>query len=192
MKRVLFLIFAAVILPVFCFGAGSELYPWPTSYSFGDLASWSQPLISSGTADPNVASASEGDLFLNTTDSALKRLESGAWVSYGSGGGGGSGDTATITAAIASNTTDIAAHTADQTDPHGATMTVSVQLNVGSGTADCYLYRIGTGTVGIASYTVVVPMAATPSAVIATGTLWYDSNTSKLRCYDGASWHDLW
>lgn len=52
----------------FLFSAGSELYPWPTDWSPGKLASWSQPLIASGTALPPVASASIGDLFFIHND----------------------------------------------------------------------------------------------------------------------------
>ena len=92
----------------------------------------------------------------------------------------------------AASTTALTDHTGDSTDPHGANMRVSESVTVGSGTGDAYVYRVATGVVGIASYGYIMPQAATPSAIIATGTLWMDSNENKLKCYDGSAWHSLW
>lgn len=92
----------------------------------------------------------------------------------------------------AASTTALTDHTNDTADPHGANMSVSGSVTIGSGTGDAYTYRVATGVVGIASYACIMPQAATPSADIATGTLWYDSNTNKLRCYDGSTWQDMW
>jgi len=87
---------------------------------------------------------------------------------------------------------DLDAHTADQIDPHGATMTVSQELYVGDSNTDTYMGRSAPGTLQIASYVAIISETATPTKSLATGTLWYDGNTNKLRCYDGSSWHDLW
>jgi len=83
-------------------------------------------------------------------------------------------------------------HINDQIDPHGATMTVSEVLNIGDGTeTDTYIERYATSTAMIASYVLIPPTAATPTATIATGTLWYDSNENKLKVYTGAAWESL-
>lgn len=96
-----------------------------------------------------------------------------------------------ITDAASDN--ELSAHAADQTDPHGASMTVSESIAVGTGDAeDAYISRLATGVVMIASYSYLPPTSATPSADIATGTIWYDSNVNKLKCYDGSAWQDLW
>lgn len=92
----------------------------------------------------------------------------------------------------AASTTALTDHTNDTADPHGANMSVSESVTIGSGTSDAYAYRVATGVVGIASYACIIPQVATPSADIATGTIWYDSNVNKLKCYDGSAWQDLW
>jgi hypothetical protein len=86
----------------------------------------------------------------------------------------------------------LTAHASDQVDPHGATQTISVSLQVGSGTPDLTIDRPSSGTMRIASYVVLVPEIATPTDALATGTLWYDGNVGKLRCYDGSAWNNLW
>jgi len=185
--------------------AGSELYPPPTNLSVGGVASWSQPIIASGSALPNIASAADGDLFI-LTDAAswtVYRFATPTWiqqVASGSGGGGGTTDHSALsnldygdsghTGFVSTSTFE--AHTASSTDPHGSDETITGTLTVGSGTADTQITRNGTGTIGLASYVVIIPNAATPSAIIATGTLWYDSNDNKLKCYDGAAWNGLW
>ena len=98
---------------------------------------------------------------------------------------------ATATAALATVTADLSTHTADRIDPHGATMTVSVGMTVGSGTPDCNVYAAGSGSVGIASYFFLAPETATPSDP-ASMTFWHDANTNKVRVWDGAAWNDLW
>lgn len=180
---VLVLLVAAVILAAIQANAGgSQIYPWPTNWSLGGLASWSMPIPASGSALPAVASAAEGDLFMkfDAASGTWFRLTSGAWTTAG-GGGGTSGDSASVTA-----------HLASTTDPHGASMTVTGSITIGIGTADTEISRYGTSTLSIASYVMIVPNAATPVAVIGTGTMWYDSNTKKLRVYDGTSWQDCW
>lgn len=164
----------------------SELYPPPTNWSLGGVSSWSQPLIASGAALPAVASGAEGDLFIlaDVASWTTYRHDGSGWVQQvASGSGGGGGD---VTQA------EFDAHVASATDPHTATMTVTSTFTIGSGTADTAITRNGTDTIGLASYVVIIPNAATPTAVVATGTIWYDSNTNKARCYDGSAWNDLW
>lgn len=92
MKRttVLFLLIASIAL-------ASGIYPPfgtnPEDYSFDGLASWSQQRIASGTALPDVASATEGDIFLlyapASTTLAFYRLNGGIWGVVSGGGSGG-------------------------------------------------------------------------------------------------------
>lgn len=58
--------------------AGSTMYPWPTDWSPGSLASWSQPLIASGSALPSPAIASTGDLIF-LYDEPRTATGSGIW-----------------------------------------------------------------------------------------------------------------
>lgn len=88
---------------------GSELYPPNTDFSFDGLASWSQPKLASGTTTPPIASAAEGELFLNSANAAspsLLVLLSGAWrqVAGSSEGGGDGVSTDTVVAYIATET----------------------------------------------------------------------------------------
>jgi hypothetical protein len=141
--------------------------------------------IGSGTgALPAVSATGSWYVDLSTATTPLAYRSNGAsWIAISSTGTGG---TATDSSA------SLSAHIADYEDPHGAAMTVSQSLSVGSGTADAYIERVASGTLLISSYTVIAPEAATPTNSLATGTLWYDSNTNKLRCYDGTSWNDCW
>lgn len=95
--------------------------------------------------------------------------------------------------ADAASDNELSAHAADQTDPHGASMTVSQKVNVGDGAEeDTVLQRSAPGTVQIGSYVAIINETATPATSLATGTLWYDKNINKLRCYDGSTWQNLW
>jgi len=200
---------AMLFLPLPGSGGGSTTYPWPTNWSLGGLASWSQPLIASGTSLPATSTADTGDLYVlvDGATATLYRLTAGAWTTMSAGTSGSTGtdgvstdtvvayiatETADRTAAVATVAGDLTNHAADSTDPHTATMTVSSSVKVGSGTEDTYIERSGTGTVTIGSYTCLIPEAATPTGDIATGTHWYDSNTNKERVYDGSAWNDLW
>lgn len=186
MERVTRLLIAVSIVSVLafgiCFGAGSDIYPWPTNWSLGGLASWSAPITASGAALPAVGSASAGDHFIvdDGASATQYRLIGGAWVAI-SGGSTAVDSSASLTA-----------HIASQTDPHGASMTLTVGLTVGSGTSDTYLERTGTGTITLASYARILPTTATPSEIVATGTIWYDENVNKLKVYDGTSWNECW
>jgi len=63
----------------------SDIYPTLTNRSWNGVASWAQPIVASGTALPNVASAATGDLFMLTTGPSLYRLQGGAWAVMSSG-----------------------------------------------------------------------------------------------------------
>lgn len=75
-----------------------------------------------------------------------------------------------------------------------ASMTLTNGLIVGSGSYDASISKSATGTIKIASYTVIPPETATPTGTIATGTLWMDGNITppKLKCFDGSTWQGLW
>ncbi len=157
----------------------------PTNLSIKGVADWAiiGGHISSGTGTlPAVGAAGERYTDLSTPTAPVEyRSDGSAWQTI-SGGGTDDGTAASLSA-----------HISDQTDPHGASMTVSESIAVGTGDAeDAYISRLATGVVMIASYSYLPPTSATPSADIATGTIWYDSNVNKLKCYDGSAWQDLW
>jgi hypothetical protein len=171
--------------------------PPPPRWTLQALASWSQPLIASGSALPSVASFSDGDLFMvyDTASGSMYRLTSGAWKPAGGGSGGsGTSDHAALSnlpfassghTGFASEAA-MAGHVASATDPHGASMTITQRLNVGAGPHDASIQRTATGTITIASYVVIAPDVASPTAP-ATGTLWVDG-AAVVRIYDGAQW----
>lgn len=205
-KNIKMLLYVAILFCVACvqtWGAGSVTYPWPTNWSLGGLASWSQPLVASGTVLPSAGNGSAGDLYIlidGATMTWYRHDGSDFKTMAGGSGGGGTTDHAALThLAYAdaghtgfASTTTVTNHMADTTDPHGATPEFSGGLILGSGTPDATITRTATSTLTLASYTVLVPTAATPTATIATGTLWYDSNVNKLKCYDGSAWQALW
>jgi hypothetical protein len=59
----------------------------------------------------------------------------------------------------------------------------------GAGWQPAIKVAAATGKVQIASMLQLAP--GTPPATAATGDLYFDSATAKLRCFDGAIWHDL-
>ena len=64
-----------------CFA--SDLYPPLTDYSFDGVTKWALPRIASGSALPPIASASEGELFLNLATPTIPLLNimmNGAWT----------------------------------------------------------------------------------------------------------------
>lgn len=180
----------------------SDVYPWPTNWSFGGIASWSQPRIASGAALPADADGDAGDLYIliDGASQTWYRHDGASFTSMtGSGGGGTTDHSALDNLAYAdsghtgfASTTTVTNHIDDTTDPHGSAMSVSGSLTVGNGTSDATITRTATSTLTLASYTVIMPTAATPTATIATGTLWYDSNVNKLKCYDGSAWQGVW
>lgn len=174
----------------------------PATWTLQGVSEWAQQRIASGSALPAVASYSTGDLFVKTSEPPiLYRLQSGAWATMtgsvsGSGGVASHSELTELDFAASGHTgfnsaASFSAHTADQVDPHGATMTISVSVQVGSGTPDTFFSRVATGVFGIASYGYLVPETATPTSP-ATGTAWYDANLNKMRVYDGSAWNALW
>ena len=205
-KAIILLAILLIALPAYTQNATQ-----PTNLSLSGIADWTitGQFIASGTATPSYA-ADEGELYVDVstaTTPVLWRHDGSEWreIAGGSGGSGTSnhselnqlgyaesghvGFVASQTLITLEEKTDN--HIASGTDPHGSDMTLTGTLTLGTN-IDTYIGRIGTGTVRIASYTVIPPDIATPTAILATGTLWYDSNVNKLKCYDGAAWNTLW
>ena len=100
-------VLVAALMPIWA--GGSAIYPWPTNYSLGGLASWSQPLLASGSSVPLVASLTIGDLYV-VSDAAswtLYRRTGSTMIQMVASGTGGSGDVtaAQFNAHVASATT---------------------------------------------------------------------------------------
>lgn len=88
MKKTL-LILTLCCFPAVSHATGSTLYPWPTNWSLGGLASWAQPLLASGTL-PAAATANVGEIFLDVsvaTAPALYVKIGSAWVLIAGGSG---------------------------------------------------------------------------------------------------------
>lgn len=169
---IFFMFFAATSL----FG---QTYTLPTDLSPYGVASWviEAGNIASDSAAPTLDAAT-GALYVDIstpTSPLLYRFDGSAWRAIS---GAGSGE-------------DLAAHIASQTDPHGATMAVTLELTIGSGTADAELYSIGDETLKIASY-VALPFDVEPSSVASENiTLWADDASKTLQLHDGTEWHNL-
>lgn len=203
MKKQLFALFLLLFVPIAAvYSGGSTLYPWPTDWSFTGIASWSQPLVASGTALPADANAHPGDIFILTatpTAPTLWRRGASTWhLMSGASTGGVSTHSLLLGLSFAdsghtgfNSAASHTLHVEGQTDPHGASMTVSQGITVGSGTADARIYRAAAGVVGIATYVLFLPDLATPTSP-ATGTGWYDANVNKMKVFDGSTWQNCW
>lgn len=179
-KMIAFVVGMATIGFLLMLATGAFAQATPATWTLQGVAEWSQKRIASGSALPAVASYSTGDLFtITSTPPVLYRLQGGAWATMTGSVSGGASDAS------------LTAHIADQTDPHGATMSVSVSVQIGSGPRDAVVTRVATGVVGIASYGHILPMTATPTSP-ATFTVWGDANTGKVRVFDGSTWQNLW
>jgi len=163
----------------------AQTYNLPDYFSPKDVAEWNirGGHIASGAFSPS-GTASEGALFYDTTIATqplLYRYTDGSWAL--AGGSGGVSDEV------------FEAHVASQVDPHGATMTVSDNMTVGSGTKDAYIKRVGTATLEIASYIRIVDDAATPTWALSSDTtvIWSNPNTASfpLKVYDGSQWYQI-
>jgi len=180
MKKTINFIFFIFLVPVITLLSGAA----PSNLSLQGIVTWTEAGggIASGTgALPSVAS--EGTLYWDiSTPNAplLYRVTSGSWVAASQPGSGTSDETA------------LNNHIASKTDPHGASETITSTLTIGSGLADTDIYRVGTGTVAIASFVCILPMAATPTGVIATGTHFYDASDNTEKVWNGSAWKSLW
>jgi hypothetical protein len=165
----LFLMLAASSVAV------AQSYPLPEYLSVQDLAEWAQRggMIASGSGAPS-ASAATGSLYIDLatpTEPLLYRRDAGAWHAIAGGGS---------SAALES-------HIASSTDPHGATMTVSVGLTVGTGAAAFEFIRLNSSTVmasgsmfAIGTVSDYADNAAAKAAGLATGTIYRASDTLKI------------
>lgn len=162
-----------------------QTYNYPSRFSGYDVAEWNMRggHIASGTFSPTSV-ASEGALFYDISTPSvpiLYRYSSSGWSLAGGSGG-----------ESASLSIELEEHIADQIDPHGATMTVSQSVTIGSGTPDAFVEYNGTGTVLISSYT-QFPFETTGPETISSDaiTLWADPASDTLRLHDGSEWLDV-
>lgn len=155
---------------------------WAQTYSFPslsprDIASWttSGGFVASDTAEPTVVAA-EGALYVDTTDTAtpkLWRYTGGAW--------------AQMSGADPQTLLD---HIASYTDPHGATMTVSEQINIGDPDTAFWagISSPAEGQIKIASYVVIEALATAPTT---TDAAIYFSTDGHFYGYASSSWKQL-
>ena len=150
----------------------AQSYSVPSPISAYDVARWANRggFIASGTAAPS-AVASEGALYVDNTvatQPTLYRYGSGAWHIVAGGGAGGvathselaglsfadSGHTGFASeAALLAHIATYGLHVADQSDPHGATMTISQELTIGDpeATQTAYIDSPSAGLLRLAS-----------------------------------------
>lgn len=190
----------------------AQSYSVPSPISAYDVARWASRggFIASGTAAPS-AVASEGALYVDNTvatQPTLYRYGSGAWHIVAGGGAGGvathselaglsfadSGHTGFASeAALLAHIATYGLHVADQSDPHGATMTVSQGLTIGDPTAtdSAYIDSPATGVVRIASYIQLIFATETPAISSKGVTLWADNASKCVYLHDGSNWSNL-
>jgi hypothetical protein len=171
-----------ILLLAICSPALADVATIPANLSSRDVADWAiiHGHVGSGTgALPAVGPAGTRYTDISTPTEPLEyRSDGSAWQPISSSGSGSS-------AALAS-------HVATVVDPHGASMTVSEEILIGSGTPDASITHSATGTLTLASYTVIISELATPTGSIATFTLWGDANSGILKVWDGSAWRSLW
>lgn len=175
----------------------------PSPLSPYDLAIWANRggFIASGTAAPS-ASASEGALYINNTVATqpiLYRYGSGSWaVVAGSGSGGVSTHSQLLGLDFAeSGHTGFASesalneHIATQTDPHGATMTVSQELTIGdpAATQTAYIDSPSEGLLRLASDVYIVGELTPASGTIEPYAKFHRVATMTLSSPD--TWTDV-
>lgn len=171
MKRLIMLaLFASLACSAF-----SQSYPLPEYLSVQDLAVWAQRggMIASGSGVPT-SDVATGSLYIDIatpTEPLLYRRDQGAWQIVAGGG----------------SSADLLAHIASYTDPHGATMTVTVSLTVGTGEPAFEFIRLDDDTViasgsrfGINNTPDYADNTAAKAAGLATGTIYRASDTLKI------------
>ena len=162
-------------------GLYAQTYTVPSPISSRDVAVWANRggFIASGTAAPS-AVASDGALYVDTTVATaptLYRYASGAWAIVAAGG----------------NSDALNAHIASQTDPHGATMTVSQEINIGDPTATetAYIDSPSDGIARIASYIQLVYADSEPETSSSSATIWADNASKTVYFHNGSDWTNL-
>ncbi len=79
-------------------------------------------------------------------------------------------------------TVSLSAHTSDQEDPHGASMTITQYVDIGTGPRDVSLCRISTGTLQIASRAVILESIGVGSSTdLATGIVFQIASGASLQ-----------
>jgi hypothetical protein len=152
---------------------------------YTDLSTPSAPIEYRSNGSSWVAISGAGGTGSATTDhAALTNLD---FSSSGHTGFASSGALAAIDGRVSADEASLSAHVDNQTDPHGASMTISQDLFIGSGTADAFISRSATGTITIATWARIVPSVASPT-IPATGTIWQDAS-GCYRIYDS---HGSW
>jgi len=172
------LILLAMLFAACLMIANGQSYPMPENLSSYDLAQWimRNGQIATGTATPTVT-AFEGALYINNEIATAPQL----WR-YGTDwqlvAGGGDGDA-------------FKAHVASQTDPHGASMTVSQQVTIGDpdGVPFAGIDSPIPGQMRIASYVVLIGLDTAPTAV--EGGFYYNSTAKHFYISTGTAWQQL-
>lgn len=180
-------------------------YSVPSPLSPYDLAIWANRggFIASGSAIPTEP-AQIGALYVNDDDPnepKMYRYGSAGWALV-AGGGGVSTHSQLLGLDFAeSGHTGFASesalneHIATQTDPHGATMTVSQELTIGdpAATQTVSITAPSAGVARAASYTQLVSVSAAPTSALASDviTFWGDSASDTLMIHNGNSWQNL-
>ncbi len=196
----------------------AQSYSVPSPISAYDIAAWANKggFIASGSALPS-AVASEGALYIdntNATQPMLYRRGASAWYLVAGGGSGvathslleglsfaesghtGFASEAALNNQIASFDAHVATfdlHIASQTDPHGATMTISQELKIGDPLATAVV-NIDSPSVGIfriASYVQLIYADSAPALSSSAVTIWADNASKCVYLHDGSSWANL-
>lgn len=212
MKKVVALVLSMLVCAAI--HAQSALYPFPASWSYEAVASYSQPRISFASSLPSVSLASAGDLIFIIEDGSpiLYRSDGAEWQAVA--GGGDASGTASPPAwmTTATEAYSVPQYVASEdawisrpligfgySDPLAATCPAYIDTTTGaffvlaaSTTASFTWVQV---TVP-ASITVTTPTVreslATPTSP-ATGTLWMDGNVSpkRLKFWNGTAWTAL-
>lgn len=152
-----------------CFvSLSAQTYLPPADLSPIDIASWTirGGFIASGTVAPT-GIASAGCIYVDTIEGAIWRYSGSAWQQIGGAG--------------------LKEHIASQTDPHGASMTVTQDITIGDPETamQAKIDSPAAGQARIASYVVLIPLASAP-AVVDGGI--YKSTDGHFYGSNGSSW----
>ena len=189
------LIIIVLVFVVATVATWAQSYPLP-DLSPKDISEWviAGGQIASGSAEPTGV-ASEGALYIRTatpTAPVLYRYDSSDWQELSSSGGGSgvathseltnldfdsAGHTGFNSAA------SFTEHTDTYIDPHGATMTVTQEISIGSGTFVGEFTALDADTISASGCYFAVPdmpeyesIASATDAGLATGTLFHNAS----------------